>query len=1039
MSGIPTPPESIILIVIDASHIDVRWTNGSYYSQNQPGWLDVERKPDGGSYAQVAHIAYSNGMECLFRDESLADGTKYYYQIRFEYPNLEYPYGSLYTDYSDAASAVTYLPMTTGFYGSAHNDDVHMFWNDNSQNESGFKIYRDFVLVHTTGPNEESYTDPGLNTGTQYYYQIYAYNALTESGYQWFLIWTGDVPNAVTDVTGYATGLTTIRLNWQDNSNNETGFKIYISTNGTDFSLHDTIAVPNTQTFEVADLVQGTHYWFRVYAYNYSGNSDHSNVCQVWTMANISTPSNVAAAAVNGTTVDITFDDNSVAEDHHFLYRKNGGAYPAQASPTAVTEKNVTHYRNTGLTPGTLYTYKICAQQDAGPAYSAYSAEVEVTTPIALAAPTDLAVSDVHQDTWMRLTWTNPAGTLRNKIYKSPVNSGFSEIADIKGTLQSYKVWDLTADTKYYFKVSAINGAGEGTLTASVNHTTSAVYLPSRFEKLMLKQKAELIYLLEINPLLFLTGWTQTAGHVYETTVEERGTDIDLVYENGTAYTELTTTALTPSTFYFDYYARKLYVHTSTDASPAVFTMTASIWIYITNKQAAGSEVVYNGNYYLPLLNSEGIPDMSQEIKPYFEGGLTLQGGSFTVSQGPINNAPFFFIPFAKYYWENRKIILKAGLASFTYAEFDPPIYTGIIDSCEINDASMVINTLDFREGLGRSVPWMKYTVTDFPNMDTTNLTDKWRPYYFGTQIDIPVNCIDTASYIFEFNNGRVKSVSAVKLNGTPLIANTDYWIDYWRGRLTLASTFLWTTSDRITVTFDGLVDEIDTAITNGAEIFAYACQNWYGLTDGELDWDNIYRTKYARTTTLALPCYKERSMEEIFVLLEHSVRGWTYQGVDGKIGIKIALTAAPSDIRYVMDQHIKDFTGIRDQANIYYEIHVHYNEDPGTERYQWIKKTVPNAQYRSRHFNRLDIYTAIPSETDAGTLGDAIIPLLNKTYYSFTSSRVLFPCQAGDLIYLSREKFPNISGAVTNLLMRIIRISKMIGHGQCSVTVEEV
>jgi hypothetical protein len=129
----------------------------------------------------------------------------------------------------------------------------------------------------------------------------------------------------------------------------------------------------------------------------------------------------------------------------------------------------------------------------------------------------------------------------------------------------------------------------------------------------------------------------------------------------------------------------------------------------------------------------------------------------------------------------------------------------------------------------------------------------------------------------------------------------------------------------------------------------------------------------------------------------------------------------------------------LRDQANIYYTVQVHYDECPGTERYRWIKKTIPNAQYRSRHYNNLDIYTAIPSSTDAGTLGDAIIALLNKTYYSFTSSRVLFPCQAGDLIYLSREKFPNTAGAVTNLLMRITRISKMIGRGQCSVTVEEV
>lgn len=68
-----------------------------------------------------------------------------------------------------------------------------------------------------------------------------------------------------------------LNLTWTDNADNETGFLVERSTNGTDFSQIADIA-PNSQAFTDNDnLSHGTGYWYRVRAYNAAGNSGYSN------------------------------------------------------------------------------------------------------------------------------------------------------------------------------------------------------------------------------------------------------------------------------------------------------------------------------------------------------------------------------------------------------------------------------------------------------------------------------------------------------------------------------------------------------------------------------------------------------------------------------------------------------------------------------------------------------------------------------------------------------------------------------------------
>jgi len=74
-----------------------------------------------------------------------------------------------------------------------------------------------------------------------------------------------------------------LRLNWQDNSDNESGFLIERSIDGgSEFLIIDQTLV-NEETYLDTGLIGDTEYWYRVRAYNSFGNSGATNVASAIT------------------------------------------------------------------------------------------------------------------------------------------------------------------------------------------------------------------------------------------------------------------------------------------------------------------------------------------------------------------------------------------------------------------------------------------------------------------------------------------------------------------------------------------------------------------------------------------------------------------------------------------------------------------------------------------------------------------------------------------------------------------------------------
>lgn len=83
-------------------------------------------------------------------------------------------------------------------------------------------------------------------------------------------------PNAPSNLTGTSTSVTQLNLSWQDNSSDETGFRVERSTDGAIWSLIGTVTA-NTTQYTVSSLNCGTSYHYRIVAYNNNGNSGYSN------------------------------------------------------------------------------------------------------------------------------------------------------------------------------------------------------------------------------------------------------------------------------------------------------------------------------------------------------------------------------------------------------------------------------------------------------------------------------------------------------------------------------------------------------------------------------------------------------------------------------------------------------------------------------------------------------------------------------------------------------------------------------------------
>jgi hypothetical protein len=304
---------------------------------------------------------------------------------------------------------------------------IQLQWSDNSTSETGFKIYQlvsqnpDVWQVQAlVQANTTTWSDPTQRTpGATYSYRVTATSGAGESSpsntAQVTLPTTASLlPAAPSNLVVTTVSSLWAQLQWQDNSTNETGFRIYrlVSQNPDVWQIEGMVDANTTTWLDPTQRNPGETLAYSVTAVDAAGESTTSNVAQVTLPVAPASPSNVTATVVSASWVNVQWQDNSSDETGFRIYRL-ASQNPDVWQVEGLVEANTTSWLDpTQRTAGATYPYRVTAVSPAGESAPSNTAQVTIPTAAASlpAAASNLTVTAVTP-TQDHLQWQDNSNT----------------------------------------------------------------------------------------------------------------------------------------------------------------------------------------------------------------------------------------------------------------------------------------------------------------------------------------------------------------------------------------------------------------------------------------------------------------------------------------------------------------------------------------------------------------------------------------------------------------------------------------------------
>jgi len=301
LAAIPKAPSTLVAMAASATQVKLTWVDLATDETS----FEVEQSTDGTKFTKIADLPANTSV---YQNKSLKSATKYWYRVRARN-------ASGASAYSNIANATTLVIITIPKAPSAlaatavSATQINLTWTDNATDETGFELERStdavtFTKIADLGANVTAYQHTGLVPATRYWYRVLAKNAAGKSAYSNIANATTQqvAPIAPTGLTATAVSTSQIDLKWTDNANNETGYQLERSQNGTSFTKIADLAA-NVTAYQSTGLAAATEYYYRVRAVNAVGGSGYSNTATAKTQ-NIPVP----GTPVNLTAVPTALD-----------------------------------------------------------------------------------------------------------------------------------------------------------------------------------------------------------------------------------------------------------------------------------------------------------------------------------------------------------------------------------------------------------------------------------------------------------------------------------------------------------------------------------------------------------------------------------------------------------------------------------------------------------------------------------------------------------------------------------------------------------
>jgi len=378
-------------------HPAIRYTGRQV--ADPPGTLQAETTMFQGGGSQLASLSRWGDYSATRIDP--ADDCTFWYTTEYIPSNGTFNWrtriGSFKFDSCGLPPSPPVAP--TGLTATAVNGHrIDLAWTDNSNNESGFNVYRcsgdattcalptSFSKIASTSANAVSYSDTSAQPASTYTYHVTAFNSAFESEPSNNSTATTPATNPPngdpSNLNASAVSSSQINLTWNDNATNEDGYAIERCT-GAGCTTFAEIARTgaNATSYNNTGLSSNTTYNYRVRAFNGDGTSGYSNTAGATTFdVPPATPTGLTATpgrTSNAAFVDLKWTDNSNNETN-FVVERCTGAGCSNFLPIASPAANTTTYHDAAVSRRTTYVYRVKAHNAQGD--SAYSNTATATT-----------------------------------------------------------------------------------------------------------------------------------------------------------------------------------------------------------------------------------------------------------------------------------------------------------------------------------------------------------------------------------------------------------------------------------------------------------------------------------------------------------------------------------------------------------------------------------------------------------------------------------------------------------------------------------
>ncbi|AYQ35577.1 fibronectin type III domain-containing protein [Runella sp. SP2] len=536
-------PSNLAAVAVSSKQVNLSWTDNS---RRELGF-EIERSTtsETAGFSKLGEVAAN---VVAYTDANPPANTYSYYRVRAKltattfsgYSNVVYAFPPVAPNISKIeVKGTNWIAITFKVQGGKENGNVVIqrrqgqggAWNTIGSFDSNLTFYDD-----QTVPLDN----------TEYCYRVSWTGAPNEYSNIACATTLASPPNPPTNLSAVAVSSSQINLSWTDASSNESGFEVFRSTDNANFSKIADVGA-NVTTYANTGLNASTRYYYYVGSQRGGTPSrTKSNTADATTQSALpNTPARLTANATSSSQINLSWADLSDNETGFEIERSTDSR---NYSKIADVGAGTTTYSNTGLVSNTQYCYRVRAKNGAG--NSGYTDPACATTqapPVTIPRPPSGLTATATSSSQINLSWTDNASDETGfEIERSTDGTNFAKIADVGVNTTTYSNTGLVSNTRYWYRVRAVNSAGASSYTNVADATTQA--LPVTIPRPPSGLTATATSSSQIN-----LSWTDNASDEtgFEIERSTNGTNFAKIADVGANTTTYSNTGLNASTRYW--------------------------------------------------------------------------------------------------------------------------------------------------------------------------------------------------------------------------------------------------------------------------------------------------------------------------------------------------------------------------------------------------------------------------------------------------------------------------------------------------------